>query len=344
MEDLVHEKHFAALAFACLIAAAPTARAASTLDQVRSAGSLSCGVISEREDYSKFQNHGNLSALGRDICRALAAVTLGNPDKIAQQSFPDDPHGRDAVGSGKVALLVGDTPDPVNEVHFGISFGPPVFLDGEGFLVHRESGVTAVNELHDRQVCFIPETKNEEDLEDRLALRDLQIRAFPFEESGEMQAALVAGHCEAIAAPISALAGMRSGFHAMKVQYEILPETITLDPFAPAYRAGDRQWAEIVDWTVHALVLAEEAGVTQANAASQKQSGRQQVRYLLGGNPGVGKSLGLDDGWALRAIQAVGNYGELFDRDLGAGSNLKLARGHNALWNQGGMMYSPPIR
>jgi general L-amino acid transport system substrate-binding protein len=137
---------------------------------------------------------------------------------------------------------------------------------------------------------------------------------------------------------------MRPGFHGRVSQYDILPDTLTLEPFVPVYRDGDPQWADIVAWTVHALVLAETEGVTQANAAALQQAGRIEVRYLLGGNPGVGRSLGLDDGWALRAIQAVGNYGEVFNRDVGAGSPLRLPRGRNALWTQGGMMYAPPIR
>jgi general L-amino acid transport system substrate-binding protein len=332
------------VALGLVVAAPRLAHAADTLESVRSAGTLACGVITEEEDYSKSEAHGNLSVLGRDVCRAVAAVVLGDPAKLKLIGFPDDPHSLDAVRSGKVALAVGGTPDMANEAAFGVGFGPPVFLDGEGFLVHGKTGPGSIRDLQDRQVCYIPQTHAEDDLTDRLALRNVKVKPFPFEETGEMEAALVTGHCAAIAAPISELAGMRPGFHARVMQYEILPETITLEPFAPMFRLGDPHWAQIVAWTVNALVMAEEAGVTRSTVLDQQKTGRPEVRYLLGGTPGVGKALGLDDGWALRAIEAVGNYGEMFERDVGSGSPMRLARGHNALWTQGGMIYSPPIR
>ncbi len=320
------------------------AGAGATLDSVRAAGTLTCGVNTEEEDYSKFQSHGDLSVLEADVCRVVAAVVLADAGKTTVVALPDDPHSLSAVASGKVALLAGETPNLTNETAFGIGFGPPVFLDGQGFLVRAGTGVASIKDLADRQVCFITETQAEQELDDRLAQRGVRFIPFPFEESGEMQAALVTGHCAAIAGPVSALANMRTGFHARKALFEILPETITLAPFAPVYRLGDPQWASIIAWTVHALVLAEEAGVTQANAGALRVNGRPEVRYLLGGVPGVGKPLGLDDGWAFRAIEAIGNHGEMFERDLGGNSPLRLARGRNALWTQGGLIYAPPLR
>jgi general L-amino acid transport system substrate-binding protein len=314
------------------------------LADVRATGTLRCGVNTAVEDYSKFETHGDLSALGRDLCRAVAAAVLGDPDKAILVPLPDDPHSLAAVRAGQVALLAGATPDLTSQDAFGLGFGPPVFFDGQGFLVHRQTGPRSIAGLRDQQVCFITETQAEEDLNDRLALRDVRFIPFAFEETGEMEAALVTGHCAAIAGPVSQLASMRSGFHARTAQYDILPETITLQPFAPAFRADDPQWGAIVAWTVNALILAEEADVSGSGAAALRDSGRPEVRYLLGGTPGVGKALGLDDAWALRVVSAVGNYGEVYERDLGGGSPMRLPRGRNALWTQGGMIYAPPIR
>ena len=331
-----------ALAVLAAILARPAA--ADTLQDVRAAGTLTCGVLTSVEDYSKFETHGDLSVLGRDVCRAVAAAVLGDAEKTALVTLPDDPHALAAVHSGQVALLAGGTPGLADQAAFGVSFGSPVFFDGQGFLVHGKNGPDSIAHLAGRQVCFITETQAEEDLTDRLAARQVDFIPFPFEETGEMEAALVTGHCAAIAAPISQLASMRTGFHARIADYEILPDSVTLQPFAPAFRPDDPRWAMIVGWTVNALILAEEAGVTRTNAVALRSNGREQVRYMLGGRPGVGKALGLDDGWVLRVVQAVGNYGELFDRDLGSGSALRLPRGRNALWTQGGMMYAPPIR
>jgi general L-amino acid transport system substrate-binding protein len=335
---------YLAVAGALLSTVSVKGAAADTLADVRAAGTLSCGVNTEVEDYSKLESHGDLSKLGSDVCRAVAAVVLGDPGKVTLVSLPDDSHGLEAVRSRKVALLAGGTPDLASQAAFGVSFGPSVFYDGQGFLVHGATGPKTIAGLAGRQVCFITETQAEQDLDDRMALRDVHFIPFPFEETGEMEAALVTGHCGAIAAPISQLAAMRTGFHARTSQYEILPDTVTLQPYAPAVRSDDPRWAAIVSWTVNALILAEEEGVTQANELAEQTTGRHEVRYFLGATPGAGKALGLDDSWAFRAVQAVGNYGEMFDRDLGSGSPLRLPRGRNALWTQGGMIAAPPIR
>jgi general L-amino acid transport system substrate-binding protein len=333
-----------ALLVGLLIASTCVALAGGTLDDVRAAAVLACGVTIESEDYSKSESHGDLSDLGLDVCRAVAAVVLGDASKVTPAVFPDDTKGLAAVASGKIALLAGGTPNLADQAAYGIHFGPPVFLDGQGFLVRKQDGLAAIKDLDGKQVCYITETRAEDDLIDGLARRGVRVIPFPFEETGEMEAALVTGHCATIAASVSQLAGMHKGFHAKTSAYEIMPETISVLPFAPAYKAGDPHWAEIVAWTRHALVLAEEAGVTRANAAALRDTGRPAVRYLLGGVPGIGKPLGLDDGWAFRAIQAVGNYAEMFDRDVGEKSPLRIARGRNALWTQGGGIYAPSVR
>ena len=333
-----------ALLVGFLIASTRVALAGGTLDDVRAAGVLACGVTVESEDYSKSESHGDLSELGLDVCRAVAAVVLADAAKVVPAVFQDDTKSLAAVASGKIALLAGGTPNLADEAAYGIAFGPPVFLDGQGFLVRKQDGLAEIKDLEGKQVCFITETRAEDDLIDGLARRGVHVIPFPFEETGEMEAALVTGHCATIGASVSQLAEMRTGFHARTSEYEIMPETISVLPFAPVYKAGDPHWAQIVAWTRHALLLAEEAGITKADAAALRDTGRPPVRYLLGGVPGIGKPLGLDDGWAFRAIEAVGNYGEMFDRDVGEKSPLRVARGRNALWSRGGAMYAPSVR
>jgi general L-amino acid transport system substrate-binding protein len=169
---------------------------------------------------------------------------------------------------------------------------------------------------------------------------------FPFEEEGEMEAAFVTRNCAAITADVSQLAYERLGFKSMAKNFEILPEVIAKDPLAPTYTLDDPQWAAIVNWIVEALIQAEESGVTQADLAEMKMKKSDDVviRRLLGIQRGYGQLLGLDDAWAARVIEAVGNYGEMFERDLGSGSVMKLARGLNNLWTQGGLMYALPMR
>ncbi|HTW26155.1 MAG TPA: transporter substrate-binding domain-containing protein [Acetobacteraceae bacterium] len=331
------------LAFALIAMRAAPAHAGGVLESVRQAGTLACGVIGYEQDYTKQDTHGDLSALGADICRAVAAAVLG-PGHVRITEYPDARHGMQAIAGGTIALLVGPTPDVTNQAVWKLAFGPPVFLDGQGFLVARDSGIRSVADLAGRQVCFIADTEAETMLDVALARRGIAIKPFPFEEVGEMEAALVDGHCAAMTADISMLAGARAEFHARMSRFVILPESITLDPMAPAYRQGDPQWAAIVLWVEQALLQAEALGVTQQTVAAMRDGHDPVVRRLLGSDPGIGRLLGLPDDWAARAISAVGNYGEVYARDVGRASPLDLPRGPNALWTQGGLLYPLPVR
>lgn len=331
-----------AVAFAGAVLVAAPAFAESTLDHVRSAHALSCGIVTDEDDYSKADRHGNLAALGADYCKALAGAVLGPNAKVLVYPYPDEPEGLRGVRAGTVAVLAGATPNVENSVAFGIGFGPPLFYDGQGFLVAKKSHIGTLSDLAGKQLCFISGTDAEDALRSS-AMQSIAYLPFPFEERGEMEAALFTGHCQAITGDISALAGFRRMFRARAADFTILPATIAKDPFAPAYRNGDTQWAAIVAWTVNALIEAEEDGVTAANIAAMQKSGDRRVRLLLGDTPGIGRSLGLDDAWAARAIAAVGNYGEMYERDVGHGSALKLDRGLNALWTHGGLIYAAPL-
>lgn len=322
---------------------APAAFAGGVLDHVRETRSLACGIVSDEDDYSKADRHGNLAALGADLCKALAAAVAGADAKVLIYPYPDEPEGLRAVRAGTVAVLAGATPNVENGAAFGVGFGPPLFYDGQGFLVAKKSRIAGLSDLAGKQICFIAGTDAEEELSSTFAIRHIAYLPFPFEERGEMEAALFTGHCQAITGDVSALAGFRRMFRARAADFAILPATIAKDPFAPAFRLGDPQWAAIVTWTVNALIEAEEDGVTAANIEAMKKSGDRRVQLLLGTRPGIGRTLGLDDAWAARAIAAVGNYGEMFERDVGHRSALQLDRGPNALWTEGGLIYAQPL-
>jgi len=334
----------ALLAAALLTLSVHEAQAGKTLDLVHESGTLTCGVVVDIDDYSEADTHGNLSELGADYCRALAVEILGDSVKLSIRSLSDEPSGLAALRDGKIDVLFGATPDPVVGTTYGVGFGPPIFIDGQGFLTAGDSGIRTLADLSGRHVCFINASPAERILYDALEplLKVAEVH-FPFSERGEMEAALVGGHCDAITGDISWMANARSSFHAQTARFVVLPETISLDPLSPAYRRDDAQWASLVDWTVWALLQAEEHGVTRANAAALRDSPDPVVRRLTGALPWIGRALGVGDDAFLHAIQAVGNYGEMYDRDVGNNSRLELPRGRNQLASKGGLMWALPV-
>ncbi len=334
----------ALLTAALLAGGTHAAHAGETLDAIREAGTLTCAVVSDVDDYSEADTHGNLSALGADVCRAVAAVVLGDAGKARFLPLPDEPSGLAAIRDHKADLLLGATPNPVTGGLYGLAFGPPIFFDGQGVLVAKDSGIASLADLGGRHVCFISNSPAEQTLYDALEprLHEPVVR-FPYSERGEMEAALVGGHCDAITGDISWLANVRVAFHAQVSRFAVLPETVSLDPLSPAYRTGDAQWASVVSWTVWALLEAEAHGVTRANAGSLGGSADPVVQRLTGEQAWIGKALGVPDAGFRRAIEAVGNYGEIYERDVGAASVLGLPRGRNALASKGGLMWALPV-
>ncbi len=327
-----------------LISMATAAQAGPVFDHLRAAGKLACGAVTEPGDDNEDDTHGDTLPFGRDICRAVAAAVFGDTSRVTVYGFHDEAEGMAAVQSGRVALLVGATPNPGLARRYGVVFGTPLFFDGQGFLVRRNTGINSLADLAGKQVCFIGGTDAEKNLHRVLDARGIKFLPFPFEEMGEMEAALVDGRCRAMTADASKIARGRTGFHAQVQNFVVLPELITLDPLSPVIAAGDAEWARVVDWTGYALVEAEILGITQANADGLSRTGDDTIRTLLGTRHGLGWPLGLADGWGLKLIDAVGNYGELFARDLGEKSRFDLARGLNKPWTQGGLLWAPPLR
>jgi len=332
------------LSIAWLIAAiAATAHAGATLDRIKSSGSLACGVNIEEPEYSTQDAHGNHIVFDTDICKAVAVAVLGPNAKFTIQPFRDEQVALKALKAGEIVLLATATPNFINS-NSGVGFARPIFYDYQAFFVNTTMGIASPKDLAGKKICFLGGTEIETQLTSYMQREKIKFLPFSFQEEGEMEAALVTRNCAAITADVSQLGYERLGFKSVAKNFEILPDVIAKDPLAPAYTLDDPQWAEIVNWTVEALIQAEESGVTQANVAEMKKSDDMVIRRLLGVHRGWGQFIGLDDGWAARVIEAVGNYGEMFERDLGSGSAMKLPRGANRLWIEGGLMYALPIR
>ncbi len=328
-----------------LMGTAARAQAGSTLEKIKAAGSLPCGSNTEEPEYSTQDAHGNHSALDMDICKAVAVAVLGTNARFTITPYRDEQDALKALKSGEVALLATASRNFINTAaNSGLGFARPIFYDYQGFLANKTMGITTPEDLAGKKICFLGGTEIEDQLQGYMKREKIKWLPFSFQEEGEMEAAFITRNCAAVTADVSQLAYERIAFKSMAQNFAILPDVIAKDPLAPAYRLADPQWAAIVNWTVEALLQAEESGVTQGNLAEMKKSDDLVIRRLLGLQRGYGQYLGLDDAWAARIIEAVGNYGEMFERDLGSGSPMKLARGSNNLWTQGGLMYAVPIR
>ncbi len=316
--------------------------ARDAVDRILQAGLLRCAVSVAADDYSRFTTHGDLSSFGADVCRAVAASLLGDARKVVLDGYPDEAHALDAVSSGTADIDVGATPDVSHSLAYHVAFAPPVLFDEQGFLVDRRSGVTAAKQLAGKLVCFIAGTAQQEALQAWSAEQHVRIVFHEFDEMGEMEAALTTGKCDAITDFVSSLGHMRAAFHARVSDFVILPEKIAVEPFAPALPSSEPRLLAIVSDVISSLIEAERLGITQSNVAGASDD--PAVQHLLGATPGIARTLGMSDLWAKRAIAAVGNYAELFSRDLGQGSALKLGRGPNTAWSAGGMLFALPLR
>jgi general L-amino acid transport system substrate-binding protein len=334
----------AVLAVGIGLAIPAPAQAGPTLDKVKQAGTVVCGVNTGLAGFGQPDSQGRYSGLDIDVCKAIAAAMFGDPEKVkyvpltAQQRFT-------ALQSGEVDVLSRNTTDTLQrDAELGLDFAPVVFYDGQGFMVPKKLGVKSAKELNGATVCVQPGTTTELNLADYFRANGMQFKPLVIEKLDELVAAYLSGRCDVITTDRSGLAAIRTGRAPNPDEHVILPEIISKEPLAPAVRQGDAQWGDVVRWVVYALIEAEEKGITSKNLDEKIKGEDPEVKRLLGATPGMGKALGLDEKWAYNAIKAVGNYGEIFERNVGAGSPLKLDRGINALWTKGGLMYAMPIR
>ena len=309
---------------------------AGTLDVIKQTHMLHCGVNTALNDETKDDTHGNTASFGADICRAVAAALHAH---VSLRPYPSEELAYKALDANEIALFVGATPNPGLARRYGLAYLRPVFFDGQGLMVHKDSGIASLRDLAGKHVCFIGTTDAERHLDDATRKAGITVAPFPFEEIGEMEAALVGGKCDAETHDISKLAAGRAAFHGRSHDFIILPDRLSLDPLSPVVRADDADWARVVDWVGAALVQAEISGVTRANAMQMRGSADTVVQSLTGVRRGLQWGLFLDDDWSFLAIEAGGNYGEIFDRDLGAQSVMRQERGVNRPWTEGGMLW-----
>lgn len=333
----------AALAVSSLAAFTGTAEAGPTLDAIKARGQLFCGVNAGLPGFSNPDSQGNWTGLDVDTCRAVAAAVLGDATKIrftplsAQQRLT-------AVQTGEIDMLARNTTWTLTRDAQGLNFAPTTYYDGQGLMVPNSLGVTSAKQLDGATVCVQMGTTTELNLSDWFRTHNLSFKPVVIEALDEVNAAYFAGRCDVMTADVSALAGTRATVAPKPTDHLILPEVLSKEPLGPVVRQGDDQWRDIVTWTIYALIEAEEKGITAANVDAKLKDADPVVQRLLGVQGDMGPLLGLDKEWAYRAIKAVGNYGEIFDRNVGKGSPLKLERGLNGLWTNGGLMYAPPIR
>lgn len=323
---------------ACSVAYA--ADTPSTLARVRAAGLLRCGSDIEEAEYSTTDDHGNRSAFDADLCRAVAVAVLGKNAQLRVTHYPDDRDAMNALRAGDVEMVATLSDDFTHSVDTHLQFTRPVLWDGVGFLVPAVNTVARARQLSGKKICFLAETAVEESVRAWFAREHLEFVPFPFQEEGEMRAAFVTGNCAALSGDRTRLAETRAALAQHGKHTRLLAETISQDPLAAAVRDNDAQWAAIVNWVMEALIQAEESGVTQANLQSMRARADSDpvLRILFGASRQIGPALGLDDDWVARVLAATGNYGEIYERDLGSASIMQLPRGENNLREHGGAM------
>ena len=335
----------AAVATAGALLAAP-AHAGKTLDAIKARGQVICGVNTGLAGFAQADSSGKWSGLDIDVCKALAAAVLSDPEKVkyvplnAQQRFT-------ALQSGEIDVLARNTTFTLTrDASLGLSQTVANYYDGQGFMVPVKSKMKSAKQLKGQTVCVQSGTTTEKNLTDFSKANKLDIKPVVFEKVEAATGAYFSGRCIAYTTDASGLSSVRSKEAKDPKEHVILPELISKEPLGPMVRRGDDEWFAIVKWVIYGTMEAEEYGITQANVDQMKASSTDPVvqRVLGGGNEDTGKLLGLDKDWMARVIKAVGNYGESFERNVGPNTALNLPRGVNNLWNKGGLMYAYPIR
>ena len=329
-------------ATAAFALSAPAPALADTLDDVRAKGFVQCGVSQGLPGFSMFNDAGAWSGLDVDLCRAVAAAVFGDAEKFkvtplsAKERFT-------ALKSGEIDVLTRNTTWTMSrDVSHG-EFAGVNYYDGQGMLVPKALGVKSALELGGASVCTNTGTTTELNIADYFRSNGMEYELVAFEKSDEVNQAYQAGRCDVYTTDQSGLYAERLKW-AKPDEHVVLPEVISKEPLGPMTRHGDNKWNDIVRWTLNAMINAEELGVTSGNAGQMKSANNPAVLRLLGAEGSFGESLGLSNDWAYDIVTQVGNYGESFERHVGPNTPLKISRGLNALWSEGGLLYAPPIR
>src|SRR5215813_435689 len=332
---------------ATVLGAAGTAQAGKDLDAVKARGQLICGVSTGVAGFASADSQGKWTGLDVDTCRAVASAIFGDADKVkfvpttAQQRFT-------ALQSGEVDMLARTTTWTLTrDTALGFDFTGVNYYDGQGFMVNKKLGVKSAKELNGATVCVQPGTTTELNLADYFRANKMTFKPVVIEKVDEVRAAFFSGRCDVYTNDSSSLYATRAANPPPPLKPEdfiVLPEIISKEPLAPAVRHGDNQFEDIVRWSQFAMLEAEEYGIDSKNVDDMLKSENPSIKRILGVTPGMGKALGVDEKWVYNIVKQVGNYGETFDRNVGAGSPLKIERGLNKLWSQGGLQYAPPIR
>ena len=320
------------------------------LAMIKSRGKLICGVDGKLPGFSFVSSNGQYSGLDVEICRAVAAAVLGDPTKVEYRDLNSSERFA-ALASGEVDMLSRNTTYTLSRDAAGgngLSFGPTTFYDGQGVMTPKASGIRSLRDLAGKPVCVESGTTTELNLADQMRQLNVTYTPLKFQTGDQTYAAYLGGRCVAVTSDRSQLAGKRTSFPSPD-DHVLLPDVLSKEPLTPASVNADPAWADAIRWTVYALMQAEELGISQATIDRNIEQARAnpnlaELRRFLGIEGDFGKQLGLPADFVVKAVKAVGNYGEIFDRNVGPGSPLKLDRGLNRQWNNGGLIYSPPFR
>lgn len=319
--------------------------AAGTLDDVKAKGFLQCGVSTGLVGFAAADANGNWDGFDVAVCRAVAAAVLGDPQAV--KFTPTTGKTRfTALASGEIDMLARNTTWTFSrDVDLKFTFVGVNYYDGQGFMAPKELGVASAKDLDGATVCIQTGTTTELNLADFFRINNISYEPVPIETNAEAQQQYLAGACDVFTTDASGLAATRATFEDPEA-HVLLPEIVSKEPLGPLVRHGDDQWGDIVRWTLNALITAEELGVTSANVkeSAMEAGNNPEINRLLGTEGNLGEQLGLSADWAKNAIMAGGNYGEIFARNIGESTPIGLARGLNAQWTDGGLIYSPPFR
>ena len=336
-----------AIVFATVVgglAAPSSAIAGPTLDAVKARDKVICAANGNRAGFSSLDDKGRWTGMDIDTCRAVAAAVLGDADKVAFVKSTTQTRFT-VLQTGEVDVVTANATWTLSrDAKLGVDFVTTTFYDGQGFMVNKQSGVKSVKELDGATVCVLPGSTSEKVAGDVARANDIKFEMRAFEDKKELNKAFFSGRCDVHVQSTSGLSAARAAVAPNPDDYIILPGIYGKDPMGPAVRQGDAQWKDIVSWTIYALLEAEEMGITSSNVDEMRKSKDANIGRMLGATDDLGGALGLDKDWAYRVIKQVGNYGEVFERNVGAGSKLKLVRGLNDLWRDGGLMYAPPFK